>query len=97
MAYTLKLYITGSSTSSQEAMKNLKAVLKEGMGKDYNIRVIDVLKEPQLAEDDKIRATPTLVREEPAPIRKILGDCSDKEKVLMALELIPRHPQSKKE
>ena len=93
MRYQLRLYITGMSTTSQRAVNNLRAICQEMSGATlidhYDIDVIDVLENPQLAEREKILATPTLVKELPEPVRKIIGDLSDREKVLIGLDLIP--------
>jgi len=88
MAHLLKLYVTGNTASSTRAIENLKQICKETLTDEFEIRVIDVLKEPQLAEDEKIIATPTVIKTLPAPIRKIIGDLSDHEKVLLGLDLI---------
>ena len=85
--YVLKLYVTGQTANSVKAITNLKDILKNGLGDLYKLKVIDVVKNPQLAEKDKILATPALVRVLPAPVRKIIGDLSDKEKVLLGLDL----------
>ncbi|MDH5478795.1 MAG: circadian clock protein KaiB [Nitrospinota bacterium] len=87
MGYILKLYITGQTVNSVRAMENLKEICS-GLAKDYELRIIDILKDPQLAEDDKIIATPTLVKELPPPLRKIIGDLSNTEKVLLGLDLV---------
>ena len=86
--YILKLYITGQTANSQRALRNLKDILDNELKGLYELKIIDVLENPQLAEDDKILATPTLARTLPAPVRKIIGDLSDKEKVLLGLDLI---------
>jgi len=85
--YVLKLYITDETASSIKAIENLKDILKNGLNNLYSLKVIDVLKSPQLAEEDKILATPVLVKVLPRPVRKIIGDLSDKEKVLLGLDL----------
>ena len=85
--YILKLYITGQKVNSEKAIKNLKAVLDTQLKWLYSLEVIDVLKHPQLAEEDKILATPTVMKVSPPPARKIIGDFSDKEKVLSGLDL----------
>jgi len=85
--YILKLYITGQTVNSEKAMKNLKAVLDTQLKELYSLEVIDVLKHPQLAEEDKILATPTVMKVSPPPARKIIGDFSDKKKVLSGLGL----------
>ncbi|MCW3988381.1 MAG: circadian clock protein KaiB [Candidatus Bathyarchaeota archaeon] len=83
----LKLYVTGQTSNSQRALRNLEDILNNELKGLYSLRVIDVLENPQLAEDDKILATPTLAKILPPPVRKIIGDLSDKEKVLLGLDL----------
>ena len=85
--YVLKLYVTGQTANSQKAIENLKSVLKAELNGLYSLEVVDVLKHPQLAEEDKILATPTLAKVLPPPVRKIIGDLSDVEKVLLGLDL----------
>ncbi|MBU1615917.1 circadian clock protein KaiB [bacterium] len=84
----LRLYVTGQTPNSVRAMENLKKVLKKDLKEIYELQVIDVLKNPQLAEDEKILATPMLSRVLPLPVRRIIGDLSDKEKVLLGLDLV---------
>jgi circadian clock protein KaiB len=86
--YVLKLYVTGLTLRSQDAVKNLKKILNEDYKGVYSLRVIDVVKHPNLAEDDKILATPTLIKILPPPVRRIIGDLSNKEKVLLGLDLV---------
>jgi circadian clock protein KaiB len=85
--YILKLYVTGKTTRSERAIANLKSVCETELAGRYELRVIDVLESPDLAEEDKILATPTLVKSLPPPIRKIIGDLSDTEQVLLGLDL----------
>jgi circadian clock protein KaiB len=85
--YLLKLYITGQTPRSQQAIANLRRICQEELGGRNEMLVIDVLERPQLAEDEKILATPTVVKELPPPIRRIIGDLSDTEKVLLDLDL----------
>ena len=85
--HVLKLYVTGQTANSAKAIENLKDILKNGLNDLYKLIVIDVIKNPQLAEEDKILATPALVKVLPPPVSKIIGDLSDKEKVLTALGL----------
>src|SRR6187399_2421350 len=87
--YELRLYIAGQTPKSVEALKNITKYCKEHLEGKYSIEVIDLLKNPQLAEGDQIFAIPTLVRKVPQPIRKIIGDLSDKEKVLVGLNIKP--------
>lgn len=89
MKYKLRLYITGYTSHSQRAIENLKRICETEIRDEYEIEVIDVLERPQLAESEKILATPTLVKRLPEPVRKIIGDLSDREKVLLGLDLFP--------
>lgn len=88
MKYRLRLYITGRTINSQTAIDNLRQICETDLKGNYRIEVIDVLEHPLLAEDEKILATPTLVKQLPEPVRKIIGDLSDREKVLLGLDLI---------
>ncbi len=88
--YILKLYITGETVTSNKALLRLGNILEDELCGLYDLEVIDVLKNPQLAEDDKILATPTLIKVLPPPIRKIIGELSDKEKVLLGLDFTTR-------
>lgn len=87
--WELKLYVAGKTLKSQTALKNLKKYCEEHLPGKYRIEVIDLLKKPQLAEGDQIFAVPTLVKKVPEPIRKIIGDLSNEEKVLVGLNIIP--------
>lgn len=84
----LKLYVTGQTPNSIRAIQNLKEILKKDLKMTYELQIIDVQKNPQLAEDEKILATPTLSRVLPLPIRRIIGDLSEKDKVLLGLDLV---------
>ncbi len=86
--YVLKLYVAGNTPNSVRALRTLKNILEEEFKGVYALKVIDVLKNPQLAEEDKILATPTLSKVLPPPVRKIIGDLSDREKVLIGLDLL---------
>lgn len=86
--YVLKLYVAGNTPNSVRALKTLNNILEEEFQGVYALKVIDVLKNPQLAEEDKILATPTLTKILPPPVRKIIGDLSDREKVLIGLDLL---------
>lgn len=89
--YILKLYVVGSSAASELALKNLKEIIAQESESVFELEVIDVREHPQLAENDKILAVPTLIRKLPEPIRKIIGDLSDIEKVLLGLDMIPQN------
>lgn len=87
--YELRLYVAGKTAKSVTALTNLKKYCEEHLKGQYVIEVIDLLQQPQLAEGDQIFAIPTLVRKVPEPIRKIIGDLSNEEKVLVGLNIIP--------
>ncbi len=86
--WDLKLYVAGKTPKSVTALKNLEKYCEEYLQGKYRIEVIDLLKTPQLAEGDQIFAVPTLVRKVPVPIRKIIGDLSNEEKVLVGLNIV---------
>lgn len=86
----LRLYVAGQTPKSMTALANLKKLCEEHLAGKYTIEVIDLLTQPQLARGDQILAIPTLVRRLPAPIRKIIGDLSNTERVLVGLDLRPR-------
>jgi circadian clock protein KaiB len=87
--WALRLYIAGMTPRSAKALENLKKICEEQVPGKYSIEVVDLLKNPQLAEGDQILAVPTLVRKLPEPVRKIIGDLSNKEKVLVGLNMVP--------
>jgi len=88
--YDLCLYVAGNTQRSALALANLKRICTEHLGGKYRIKVIDLLKNPALARGDQILAIPTLVRRLPSPIRKIIGDLSNTERVLVGLDVKPR-------
>ena len=97
-SYLLKLYVTGTSSRTERAIANLRRICENELRGQYELEIIDVLEHPQVAEDDKILATPTLIKQLPPPLRRVIGDLSDTEKVLLGLEVqptnIPKEPQS---
>jgi len=88
--WDLRLYVAGQTPKSVAAFTNLKRICEEHLKGQYHIEVIDLLKQPQLAKGDQILAVPTLVRKLPQPIKKIIGDLSNTERVLVGLDLRPR-------
>jgi circadian clock protein KaiB len=88
--YVLRLYITGMTPRSQEALRNVKKVCKEYLGNNYELEVIDIYQQPTLAKGDQIIAVPTLVKKLPPPLRKLIGDLSQEEKILLGLDLKPK-------
>lgn len=89
--WDLKLYVAGQTPKSVAALANLKKFCEEHLQGKYRIEVVDLLQNPQLAKNDQILAIPTLVRRLPEPIRKIIGDLSSSERVLVGLDLRPRN------
>lgn len=87
--WELRLYVAGQTVKSVTALANLKKYCEEHLKGRYTIEVIDLLQNPQLAEGDQILAIPTLVRKVPSPIRKIIGDLSNQERVLVGLDIRP--------
>jgi circadian clock protein KaiB len=85
--WELRLYVAGQTRRSRTALANLKKICEEHLQERYSIEVIDLLEQPQLSRGDQILATPTLVRKLPKPMRKIIGDLSDTERVLIGLDL----------
>jgi circadian clock protein KaiB len=86
---TLRLYIAGQTPRSTAAFANLKKICEEHLAGRYQIEVIDLIQNPQLAQGDQILAVPTLVRRLPEPIRRIIGDLSNTERVLVGLDVRP--------
>lgn len=85
--YILRLYITGTTTRSVLAISNLKKICEEYLEGKYELKVIDLYKNPLLAKEEQIIAAPTLIKKLPLPFRRIIGDMSNEEKVLMGLDL----------
>jgi circadian clock protein KaiB len=90
--FDLRLYVAGQTPRSIAAVANLKRICEQHLEGRYRIEVIDLLERPQLARGDQILALPTLVRKLPVPIRKLVGDLSDTERVLVGLDVRPRSP-----
>ena len=88
--WNLRLYVAGQTPKSIRAFANLKKICREHLEGNYSIEVIDLLKKPQLASGDQILAIPTLVRKLPTPMKKIIGDLSNTERVLVGLNLVPK-------
>lgn len=90
MTWKLRLYVAGTTPKSVAAFDNLKKLCDEHLACQYSIEVVDLLKNPKLARGDQILAVPTLVRQLPRPLKKIIGDLSNKERVLVGLDLRSR-------
>lgn len=85
--FVFKLYVTGHTPASERAIVNLNRICKKEFGEFYKVVIIDVLEYPQLAEDEKILATPTLIKELPPPCKRIVGDLSNEKRLLFGLNL----------
>jgi circadian clock protein KaiB len=92
--WILRLYVAGQSSRSIAALRNLEAICEQHLAGRYRIELIDLLKQPQLARGDQIVALPTLVRHLPPPMKKIIGDLSNEDRVLVGLDL-RRRPSRK--
>ncbi|TWT77422.1 Circadian clock protein KaiB [Posidoniimonas polymericola] len=90
--YLLKLYVTDITPAIQRAIETLRSFCDDELTDCYDFKVIDIRKHPQLAEDERILAVPTLIKELPPPIRRVIGDLSDREQVLFGLDLRPKKP-----
>jgi circadian clock protein KaiB len=90
--YVLRLYVTGTSPRAQVAIANLRRICEQDLRGQYDLEIVDVLEHPEIAESEKILATPTLIKQLPPPLRRVIGDLSDKEKVLLGLEVRPESP-----
>lgn len=87
--YVLRLFINGRTSRSVRAIENLRSICERELEGRYDLKIVDVLERPEIAEEEKILATPLLVREAPLPRRRIIGDLSDRDRVLEGLDLFP--------
>jgi circadian clock protein KaiB len=96
IVYQLRLYITGHTAKSENAIANLQRICSERLHSQCEIEVVDVLEQPEIAETEKILATPTLVKQSPQPSRRVIGDLSDLDQVIqgLGLQLIPASRKS---
>jgi circadian clock protein KaiB len=85
--YLLRLYVTGMTAKSKQAIQNIKQICEEHLKGRYDLEVIDIYRQPVLAKGDQIIATPTLIKKLPVPIRRFIGDLSESEKILLGLDL----------
>lgn len=88
--YVLRLYITGMTPNSKRAVENMKKICEEHLAGRYELQVIDIYQQPSLAEGEQIIAAPTLIKMLPAPLKRLIGDMSNTEKVLLGLDLRPK-------
>lgn len=89
MKYILKLYITGNTPRSQRAIANILRICQEELSEQYQVEIVDVLEQPEMAEQEKILVTPTLIKQLPPPIQRIIGDMSNTDTLLLGLNLVP--------
>lgn len=89
--YLLRLYITGDSAKSQRAIFNLLKLCQDELDNQYQVEIIDVLEEPHKAEKEKILVTPTLIKQLPLPLQRIIGDLSNRENVIYGLDLVTKN------
>jgi circadian clock protein KaiB len=88
--YVLRLYITGLTPKSTQAIKNIKKICEENLKGRYELEIIDVYQQPELAKEANIMAAPTLIKQLPPPLRRLIGDMSNKERVIIGLDLRPK-------
>lgn len=89
MTYVLKLFVTGKSPRAEVAIANIRRICEEELKGQYSLDIIDVLEHPEEAENERILATPTLIKQLPPPLRRLIGDLTNKEKVLYGLAVRP--------
>lgn len=88
--YQLRLYVTGNTPQSSRAIRNIKALCETHLKDRYVLTIVDLYEQPERARDAQIVAAPTLIRELPLPVRRLIGDLSQTERVLVALDLPPQ-------
>jgi circadian clock protein KaiB len=93
--YVLKLYITGMTARSQQALRNIKNIIKENPDYNFDLEVIDIYQQPTLAKGDQIIAVPTLIKKLPSPLRRLIGDLSQEDRIILGLDLKPKSPPQK--
>ncbi len=94
--YILRLYVTGMSSRSTMAIENVKKICDENLKGRYELEVIDVLQQPEYVKKEQLLAAPTLIKKLPLPLRRLIGDMSNKERVLVGLDLVPKSQNSQK-
>lgn len=93
--YVLRLYVTGMTPKSINAIQNIRKICEENLKGRYELEVIDIYQQPQLAKKEDILAAPTLIKKLPLPLRKFIGDMSNKDKILVGLDLVPKKVKKK--
>jgi circadian clock protein KaiB len=95
--YELRMYVAGATGSSSQAIRNVRSICDEWLKGRYQLEVVDVYQQPELARDDQILAVPTLIKRVPPPLRRLIGDLSNRERVLLGLGLTPEAKNDAKE
>jgi circadian clock protein KaiB len=93
--YRLRLFVSGTTPRSARAIQNIRALCEEKLHNRYELEVIDIYQHPELVKPEQIVVTPTLVKKLPLPVRKIIGDLSDNDRVLVGLDIVPRNVPAK--
>lgn len=91
--YLLRLYVTGTTPRSARAIQHIRAICEEKLHGRYDLEVIDIYQHPEQAKPEQVVVTPTLVKKLPLPVRRLIGDLSDAERVLAGLDIVPRRLQ----
>jgi circadian clock protein KaiB len=91
--YVLRLYVTGMTPKSINAIQNIRRICEENLKGRYELEVIDIYQQPEYAKKEEIIAAPTLIKKLPLPLRKFIGDMSDKEKIIVGLNLVPKNSE----
>jgi len=91
--YFLSLFVTGSTPNSLRAIRNIRALCEEMLRGCYELKVIDIYQHPEQIKPEQIVVTPTLIRKRPLPLRKLIGDLSNKDRLLLALDIVPRNAE----
>ena len=94
--YRLRLFVSGSTPRSTRAIQNIRAICEEKLQGRYDLEVIDIYQHPELVKPEEIVVTPTLVKKLPVPVRRIIGDLSDQERVLVGLDLVALEPPARR-
>jgi circadian clock protein KaiB len=93
--YVLRLYVTGMTPKSINAIENIRKICEENLQGRYDLEVIDIYQQPEYAKKEEILAAPTLIKKLPLPLRKFIGDMSNQEKILIGLDLVPKKEKKK--
>ena len=94
--YILRLYVTGMTPKSIRAIENIRKICEENLKGRYELEVIDIYQQPEYAKKENIIAAPTLIKKLPMPLRKFIGDMTNKDKILMGLNVVPKEEDNKK-